>query len=202
MVVNAEWYFWSHRLAIARALRNRGHEVVVVSRVERDRRAAIEAEGFRFIALRMVRGRLSPGAEIDTGLSLIRIYRGERPDLVYHTTIKPILYGSVAARIAGIARIVNAIPGLGHTFASGGGWPAVQRALTSASYRLALTGRRTRVIFQNADDRELFVSRHLVSRDRSVVIRGSGVNLEEFKPSPEPVGDGPPIVLLASRLIW
>ncbi|HXG69465.1 MAG TPA: glycosyltransferase family 4 protein [Gemmatimonadaceae bacterium] len=202
MVANAEWYFISHDLAIAKALQTRGHEVVVAAGVERGRDAEIRAAGLRFVPVNMLRGRFAPQRELTTGIELARLYRAERPDLIYQTTIKPILYGSMAARVAGTTRIVNAIPGLGHVFSSTGAGAAVRRWAVELAYGVALAGRRTRVVFQNDDDRQLFVDRKLVPAARTVVIRGSGVDLRQFVHHPEPAGDGAPIVLLASRLLW
>jgi glycosyltransferase involved in cell wall biosynthesis len=200
MVVNVEWYFWSHRLALARALRDRGYEVIVAAGVERDRQSAIERDGFRFIPIGITRGDLRVSSEVKTFLALCRLYRAERPDLVYQTTIRPILYGSLAARLARIPRVLNAVPGLGYSFTARGFRAAIRRPAVAAAYRFALAGERTRVVFQTHDDLCRFVALGLVKPDRARVIRGSGVDIRAFAPTPEP--DGPPIVLLASRLLW
>jgi glycosyltransferase involved in cell wall biosynthesis len=200
MVVNVEWYFLSHRLAFARALRERGHTVTVAAGVERGQQADVEAAGFRFVPIRLRRGRLRWHEEAATVLDLFRLYRAERPDLVYQTTIKPVLYGSLAARALGIAHVLSAIPGLGHSFSGRGVVAAARRPAVAAAYRMALAGRRTRVVFQTDEDLRIFVEQGIVKADRAVVIRGSGVDVRSFSPSPEPAGI--PIVLLASRLLW
>lgn len=200
VVVNAEWYFWSHRLALAEALKARGIDVVVAAAVERDRRGAIEAAGFRFIPLSLQRRSTSLWREALAVRELYGIYRRERPSLVHHVTIKPVLYGSIAARAAGVPAVVNTVPGLGYMFLNGGWIGRARRAAASLAYRIALAGRRTRVIFQNPDDRSLFVSRRLVPANRSRLILGSGVDTRRFHDSPPP--DGVPVVLLASRLLW
>lgn len=200
MVVNAEWYFLSHRLALARMLRNRGYDVTVASGVERQQQSLITDEGFRFVPIPIRRGELRLSAEVQTVVSLCRLYRTERPDLVYQTTIRPILYGSLAARLTGVSRVVNAVPGLGYTFSATGLRAALRRPAVAAAYRFALSGRRTRVIFQTRDDLRRFIERGLVQEERSFVVKGSGVDLDSFMPKPEP--DGPPLVVLASRLLW
>jgi glycosyltransferase involved in cell wall biosynthesis len=200
IVVNAEWYFLSHRLALARALRDHGYEVAVAATVERGRRSAIESEGLRFLPLHLRRRSVNPLREAATLLELVRLYRRERPDLVHHVTIKPVVYGSLAARRTGVPAVVNTIPGLGHTFRAGGVCANGLRWAVSFGYRVALADRRVRVIFQNPDDRDLFVTRRIVTEDRARVIRGSGVDVCGFSPSHEPTGV--PVVLLASRLLW
>jgi len=202
MVVNAEWYFWSHRLALARGLQARGYTVIVAAGVERGMGSQIEAEGFRFIPLPLVRGRLSLGAEIRALVALVRLYRQEQPDLLYHTTIKPILYGSLSAQFLGIARRVNAIPGLGYVFAPTSLSGRFRQQLVAIAYRIALSGSRARVIFQNSDDQQLFVKRRIAPSRRTVVIRSSGVDLCRFSPTTEPTPISAPIILLASRLLW
>src|SRR5258708_14540495 len=198
MVANAEWYFLSHRLVIAHALVRRGYEVVVAAPVERGLQAAIEQEGFRFVPIRMVRGRIDRLREFQAVRDLISLYRKERPHIIYQTTIKPILYGSLAARWCGCRRIINAIPGLGHTFSVAN----LQRLLVMLAYALALRGKHCRAIFQNEHDLELFLRLRLVTGDRAVTIRGSGVNVHTFQFLPERTPPGAPIALLASRLVW
>lgn len=198
IVVNAEWYFWSHRLSLAKALQAHGCTVVIAAAVERGYQSAIEGQGLRFIPLHLQRRSISPSAELASLHELFQLYRRERPDLVHHVTIKPVLYGSLAARVSGVPAVINTIPGLGYVFMESNG--RLLREAISAVYALALSGRHVRVIFQNPDDRQIFVSRKLVSPERAVVIRGSGVDVYRFVPSPEP--SGIPIVLLASRLLW
>ncbi len=200
IVVNAEWYFWSHRLSLAKALKARGCEVTVAAAVERGFRQAIEAQGLRFIPLRLERRSRSISKELASLWELLQLYRVERPDLVHHVTIKPVLYGSLAAKVTRIPAVINTIPGLGYVFRQSGFRGRLLKQIVSLAYWVALSGRSARVIFQNPDDQATFVTNKLVNPERAVLIRGSGVNIHQFTPSPEP--NGPPIVLLASRLLW
>jgi glycosyltransferase involved in cell wall biosynthesis len=201
MVVNVEWYFLSHRLPVALALQARGHEVVVATAIERGRADEIRGHGLRFVELPMVRGQLAPRRDTATLRALLRLYRDERPDLIYHTTIKPILYGSLAARMSGIRTVINVIPGLGHVFSQTGGAARVRRWLVERGYSAAFAGAQTRAVFQNDHDRRLFVDRGIVGEPQTAVIKGSGVNLSQFAAAP-PSDEDPPIVLMASRLLW
>jgi glycosyltransferase involved in cell wall biosynthesis len=200
LVVNAEWYFWSHRLALAQALQVAGVEVTVAAAVERGYDVAIRAAGMHFVPLTLRRRSTSVYTELASMLELMRLYRQAQPDLLHHVTIKPVIYGSLAARLARVQRVVNTIPGLGYTFRSDTWKRRLMRSGVSNAYRLALAGNHVRVIFQNPQDRDYFVAHGLVAAERSTVIRGSGVDITIFHPAPEP--EGVPIVLLASRLLW
>jgi glycosyltransferase involved in cell wall biosynthesis len=200
MVVNIEWYFRSHRLGLAKALSAHGFDVTVAASVERGEAEAIRREGVRFLPLSLRRRSTNPAREMLTIAELVRLYRRERPDLVHHVTVKPILYGSMAARLAGTPAQINAIPGLGYLFLGEGFRGRLRRRFAMHAYQWALAGQRSRTIFQNAEDRRLFIERGVVQEDQAVLIRGAGVDLGKFLPHPEPTG--PPCVMLASRLLW
>lgn len=200
-VVNADWFFVSHRLPLALGARAQGFDVAVCAGAS-DARARIEHEGFEFLPLPIARGGTDPRQDAQTLAALVHTYRAWRPDIVHHVTIKPVLYGSLAARLVGIPRVVNAVSGLGSAFIETkqrGRRHRVLRAGLREAYRLALHGRGTRTIFQNADDLEGFVAAGLAPRGRAHLIRGSGVAFERFRPSPLP--GGRPVVLLPARLL-
>jgi glycosyltransferase involved in cell wall biosynthesis len=200
ILVNVDFFFVSHRLALGVALRRAGFEVVVAA-AETDGRRAIEDAGLRFVPLPLRRSGRAPWHEAATAAAILGLYRRERPDIVHHVTIKPVLYGSAAARLARVPAIINAVTGLGFVFierAGGSRW--LPRAVR-AGYRLALRGPRSRVIFQNPDDRRAFVEAGLARARDATMIRGAGVDTRRFQATPLPDGM-PPIVLLASRMLW
>ncbi len=196
---NTDWYLYNFRLALAQAIRDAGASVLLLSPsgpyVEK-----LEKEGFRWKPLKMSRRGLNPFAEFATLLNFISHYRSEQPDLVHHFTIKPVLYGSLAARILGIPAVVNAVTGLGYIFVNPGRLAAFLRVLVKPFYRIALPSRQSKVVFQNQRDRDVFVHEGLVPADRAVIIAGSGVDPDRFKPGLEAPGD--PVILLASRMLW
>jgi glycosyltransferase involved in cell wall biosynthesis len=198
-LVNVDWFFWTHRLPIARAVRDRGGEVWVAAAPTRFEPLLAE-EGFRFVPVPFNRSGRRVDHEARTFLSVVGLLRSIRPDLVHNVTIKPVLYGSLAARLAGRPAVVNAIPGLGYVFLASGGKAALRRGILRLAYRPALSGQRVRAIFQNPEDAALFAGDGLVGGERAVLIRGSGVDVEMFRPSPEP--RGLPTVLMASRMLW
>jgi glycosyltransferase involved in cell wall biosynthesis len=118
--------------------------------------------------------------------------------------VKPALVGSLAARLAGVPRVVNAIAGLGFVFASDSPKARLLRPAIRLGFRLLLNRPGGLVIVQNPDDRRLLVDGRLVAPERLVLIRGSGVDLGQFHPVPEPATGpaAPPVAALVSRMIW
>lgn len=194
-----DWVFCLHRLQLARAAQAAGHEVVVVTRV-RDHAAPIVDAGLRLIPLNLSRGGMRPWQELSALLRLIRIYRAERPDLAHHVAIKPVLYGALVAAITGVPAVVNTLTGLGFLFASRRLLARLLRPPVEIALRLLLNRRGSRVIFQNADDLKTLITKRIVDPDNARLIRGSGVDIDVFTPSPEPAGV--PVVLLPARLLW
>jgi glycosyltransferase involved in cell wall biosynthesis len=199
-VVNDARFFLTHRLPIARAALAAGYEVHVATPADASA-ARIEQEGLRFHAIPISRHGRNPWRELQSLYQLYRLYRSLQPDLVHHVTSKPILYGGVAARIAKVGAVVNAISGLGYLFINQHLGTRALRWTVKHVYRLALGHTNTRGIFQNPDDRDLFVRDGLITTASTVIIKGSGVDLKLFAPTPDP-DNHPPLVVLASRLLW
>ena len=197
-LVTEDWYFCSHRLPVARAARDAGAEVVVATRVA-GHGQEIEAEGFRLIPLAWRRGSHAPLAELAAISEITRVYARERPDLVHHVALKPVIYGSIAAVLARVPHVVNALTGLGALFIGSSTRTRTLGALARAALRPLLNRPGGRVILQNADDRQLLEERGLLRHDRVALIRGSGVDVSRFAPTPEP--DGPPVAVLVGRML-
>ena len=199
LFANTDWYLYNFRLALAIALREAGYEVVCVSPPGRFGER-LRAAGFRWIEFPFSRPSQNPFAELITIARLWRLYRAERPSVVHHFTIKCVIYGSLVARLMGIRGVINAITGAGHIFIDSSWKSRMIRPLVRAMYRVALPG--SRVIFQNNDDLELFVSNRLLDPDSFSMIRGSGVNVDRFHPVSRPEPNDRVTVLFASRLLW
>lgn len=198
-LVTEDWYFCSHRLPLAREARRKGFDVVVATRVTSHGKQ-IEDEGFKLVPIRMARSGKNPLKELATLWELVRIYKSERPDIVHHVAMKPVLYGSLAARVGKVPYVVNALAGMGYIFISNQ-WKAVLlRKFVSNAFRILLNRPNSRVILQNPDDRSLMVQSGVLNPKRIVLIRGSGVDTQAFSFTPEPVGV--PVVVLASRMLW
>jgi len=198
-LITEDWYFWSHRLPIARAARGAGFEVLVATRVNQHKER-IEKEGFQLIPISLERRSKNIIKEIISILEIVRIYRREKPDIVHHVAVKPVLYGSWAARIAGVHAVVNALAGLGFIFVAKGWKGSVIRKLVVFAYRSAFSAKNAVAIFQNPEDLKLFIDAGVVTNEKAVLIRGSGVDTAHFIPHPEP--KGVPTIALASRMLW
>ncbi len=197
LFANTDWYLYNYRLPLARALREEGHEVLLISQPGRYSQRLLQ-EGLRWQAVPLSRRGVNPLAEAAAILRLLRLYRREQPDLVHHFTIKPVLWGSLAARLAGVKRVVNAVTGLGYVFTARGAFTLIARPLVRWLYRLCLRG--SRVIFQNQHDLDYFGREGLVRPGQAVLIRGSGVDIRRFQPAPLPAGL--PVVVLPARMLW
>ncbi|NJN66453.1 MAG: glycosyltransferase family 4 protein [Chloroflexaceae bacterium] len=198
-VVTEDQYFWMHRLALARAVRDAGCEVVVAT-PSGPFQKRIEAEGFLFYPLRLRRKIRNPWVELLTILDLYSLFRLARPDLVHLVEMKPILYGTLPARLARVPARVHAITGLGYVFIGNGWKRTLLRTGVEWGFRFAFWGKHVRAIFHNPDDREVFTTRHLLRESQAVWVMGSGVDTEVFAPASELPGE--PVVLLASRMLW
>lgn len=198
-LVTEDWYFWSHRLPLAKAAMAEGYEVVLATRVT-DHGKRITDQGIRLIPLGLKRRSKNPFRELSSVFELIRIYRAESPDLVHHVALKPVFYGSIAARICGVRSVVNAMAGLGYVFVAAGLKGMLLRSVMTTLYKLAFSHRNCMGVFQNPEDSKVFIDRGIILPDQSVLIRGSGVNTKLFSPTPE--ADGVPKIILASRMLW
>ena len=197
--VTEDWYFCSHRLPLASAAKDAGYEVSVVTRVQShgDR---IKAAGLKLIPLELSRRGMNPLNELRVISRLASIYKVERPDIVHHVALKPVLYGSIAARLAGIPYVINAIAGLGFLFSSKTLKARIARPFFLMFFKLLLNRSGSRVILQNAEDATLLINSGVLNEKRIALIRGSGVDTLEYTAKPEL--DSEPVVILASRLLW
>jgi glycosyltransferase involved in cell wall biosynthesis len=197
-LVTEDFYFCSHRLPLAVAARGEGFDVTVATRVQRHG-DQIRAAGLDLVPLRLDRHGHNPLRELAALCEIIGIYRRLRPDLAHHVAIKPVLYGSVAARLAGTPLVVNAIAGLGYVTSSNDLRARLLRPAISAAYRLLVNRNGSRLIVQNPDDIEALTQRHIIDRERVTLIRGSGIDTQQF--SPTMAQKGPCLVVLAARLV-
>lgn len=197
-VVNVDWFFLSHRLPIAQAAREAGYDVHVATALTLAP-ADIEQHGFTLHALDIDRQSASAWQALRLLLALRRLMRSLAPDVVHLVTIKPVLLGGLAARMAAVPRVIAAISGLGFVFTARGALAAARRAAVAAMYRLALARPGVHVIFQNGDDQALLQQHAGIGAEQAVRIRGSGVDLAAW--SVRPLPPGAPVVLMPSRLL-
>ncbi|WP_428397806.1 glycosyltransferase family 4 protein [Marinobacter salarius] len=197
-VVNAPEFFLSHRLPIALAAREVGFEVHVAT-APGDAVREIRRVGLVHHTVAIARSGQNPLSELGSIFNLYRLFRELKPSLVHLITIKPVLYGGIAARIARVPTVVAAVSGLGTVFLAQSMFSRARRTLVSALYRSAFRQRRLVVIFQNPDDRDGLLAIRALRNDQVRMIRGSGVDLSNYSVVPEPVGT--PVVVMAARLL-
>jgi len=199
LAVNTLGSFISHRRSLYLKLRE-SHNVQVLLPVAEDHNAA-QKEIFpnELLGFPMSRKGMNPLAELRSIWALSRIYKAQKPDLVHHFTIKPVIYGTIAARMAGVPKIVNSITGLGFVFTSSSIKAKILGVLVKNLYRFYFSSSNVRVIFQNLDDRDFFIANGIINKTSSNLVEGSGVDVHKFTPN-ETLNKHPKI-LLASRLL-
>jgi len=198
IVVNSPGFFLSHRLPLAIAAKKDGFEVHVAT-MSGDGVSDIISNGMLHHELPISRSGNNPLSELRTFWSLCRLFRDVRPLLVHLVTIKPVIYGGIAARFTSVPHVVAAVSGLGFVFLASGIKASVIRLFVNALYFIAFGKKDLRVIFQNSDDMKSFIDRGILGQHKAVLIRGSGVDLVKYPFTIEP--EGRPVVVMASRLL-
>jgi glycosyltransferase involved in cell wall biosynthesis len=198
-VANTDWYLYNFRRSLAGYLLKQGWEVVMVS-PPGQYVSSLEKLGYHWVSWEVGRQTLAPFQELAALNRLRAIYLQEKPDLVHHFTIKPVLYGSIAARLAGVRRIINCITGLGYLFLGKDNKARLLRPLAMLAYGLILHSPHCRVIFENEGDRQYFLKRKLVQAEKSYLIAGVGVDLAKFAMVPE--HPGIPLIIFPARMLW
>jgi len=197
-VVNVDWFFVSHRLAIAEKAILSGYEVHIATGITHHHQLLTNA-GLRVHPLKLHRSKSGFMSLVKECIEIYSIIRAVSPDIVHLVTIKPVLLGGIASRIAKVPAIVLAISGLGHIFLSTGWAANLRRKFVILLYRAALSNNNHVIIFQNCDDMAILNKVVKNISNHSILIQGSGVDLSVFKASPLP--SGVPVVILPSRML-
>jgi len=196
LVINTSWNIWNFRASLVRALQAAGHEVLAIAPPD-DYSARLETElGCRYVPILMENKGTNPLKDAALTRRFYQIYRRERPDVVLHYTIKPNIYGSIAARLAGIPSINN-VSGLGTVFIVKNFVSKVALGLYRFAFRFP-----HKVFFQNADDRQLFLDHGLVRPEITGLLPGSGVDTARFRPAAEFTRQQPFVFLMVARVLY
>lgn len=190
--------FLSHRLGLARAARDAGWAVTVIL-PHCPEVATIRAEGFDVLETIMRRDLRAPWHDLAATWQIAGELRRRRIDVVHNFALKPALVGTLACRLAGCRAVVNTIAGMGYIFINQTLKARLLRGVIVAGFRTLIDRRGTAIIVQNHDDLKA-VSGRLVAPERVVLVRGSGVDTEQYVPLPEP--QGTPVATLVSRMLW
>lgn len=224
LVANWDWVLYNFRLPLARALEDSGLDVILVC-PPGDYTERIQEMGFHWLPWGLERRSTRPWREVASTVALYRLYRELHPAAVHHFTIKPVLYGSLAARLARVPVVINNFTGLGYLFGEST-QAAWLRKLVLPLLRWALGGDGYHTAFQTRGDRSVLADLNIVPEEETTIIPGTGVDLSRFSPSsPSPSGRGArgegaggagrgadesasegqsesPTILMASRLLW
>lgn len=197
-VVNVDWFFLSHRLPVALEALRQGYQVHIATGLT-DKLDDFLQHGMVVHPLALDRSSAGLGNAWRTTVELWRVFRAVRPDVVHLVTIKPVLMGGLAARLAGVPAVVVAVSGLGFVFMAHGAKAVVRRWIVGKLYGVALGHRNLKVIFQNPDDRASMAKLAHLPDSKVEMIRGSGVDLIQYSQTPMPLGMS--VVMLAARLL-
>lgn len=174
-----------------------GNEVYVTG-PNRDFLEDVQGLGIKeFIEIPLVKDNTSVSGDLAYLKKLRQVIKRVRPELVFAYTIKPVIYGSLAARSCGVKKIYPMVTGLGRVYASESVKTKTVRLVTKTLYQMAFSGCE-KVIFQNPDDVREFVNGHYLPEKKCVVVNGSGVNMKRFYRSEIPEK---PVFLMVSRII-
>ncbi|SMB95336.1 glycosyl transferase group 1 [Hymenobacter roseosalivarius DSM 11622] len=196
IVINTSWNIWNFRRSLVKALQAAGHEVLAVAPPD-EYSARLETElGCRFVPIRMENKGTNPVKDAQLTRRFYQLYRRERPDIVLHYTIKPNIYGTLAARLAGIPS-VNNVSGLGTVFIIRNMVSRVALGLYQFAFRFP-----RRIFFQNDDDRQLFLQHGLVQPHITDLLPGSGVDIQRFRPAAEFSRQQPFTFLMVARVLY
>lgn len=197
IVVNVDWFFLSHRKDVALAAQKAGWDVTIVT-ADTGKLKEIEALGLKTINLPMSRSGMNIREELGTLNFLRKLYKREKPDVVHHVGMKTILWGTLAAKFSKVNGVVNAISGLGGFFAEDN--KGMMARVMPKVLKFSHNRKNLLCIFQNNEDKGLYVKNGIIKEEQARYIKGSGVNLKEFCYTPEPT-EGKIRVILTARMI-
>ncbi|TLP37770.1 glycosyltransferase family 4 protein [Arcobacter arenosus] len=176
-VVNVDWFFVSHRLPLALKAIEKGYEVHLSCALT-DKKDYLEDIGLKVHPLNLSRSSVGLKGEIKTFFGIYNTLKEISPDIVHFVTIKPVLYGGLCTKFLNIDKKVFSISGLGFLFIKEGVKASFVRSIIKTIYRIVFSGNNTHIIVQNPDDKSLVNS---ITKAPTTLIRGSGVNLKEYK---------------------
>lgn len=195
LVANTAWSMWNFRRGVMAAMLSAGYRVTVVA-PEDESAPKIRALGCDFIHLDMSAKGVNPVEDIKLAIRLAKLYRSLSADFIIHYTIKPNVYGSLAARYCNVPSLAITT-GLGYTFVNDNLVSKIARFLYKVAFRFPKA-----IWFLNEDDRSEFVKRGLVPENKTMVLHGEGVDTDYFAPLLNPNNDGKIRFLLVARMLW
>ena len=200
--VSEDYYFCSHRMPIARAAKQAGHRISVLTRVN-NHGDVIKSAGFELIDLNFDRSSLGLIQNLKLLLKLIKLFKSMKIDILHNVAIKPIVFGTLAAKLSSRkTKVINAFAGLGYVFTARTLKANLIRTLLTITYKIIFHSQQVLLLFQNHDDEQFFQQRRLAKCKQTVVIPGSGVDTDYFKPEVDAgLEQNPFTIVMVSRLL-
>ncbi len=198
IVLNSSWNVFNFRMSLITALQRQGHQVIVIAPKDDYSEKLIQL-GCSFIEVKMDSRSINPVKDAFLVYELYRVYKKVKPNVILHYTVKPNIYGTLAAGILKIP-MINNVCGLGTVFLKSGLVSLIATSLYKVAFKFP-----DKVFFQNEDDLKLFISKSLIKKDVTDLVPGSGINLEKFRPVQENGNRTDPkpfTFLVVSRLIY
>ena len=198
-IVSEDWVFVSHRLTLAKQAIKDGYDVAAITNISNHEDVLLSA-GLKVFNINFRRSFKRPFSDVHSIYQLIKLFRLLKPEVIHNIGLKISLISSIAAFIARVPVAINAYTGLGYVFSSNDMLARVIRLLLNSPLKYLNHRASTWVVFQNEDDEALFENSNLINKERTLLIKGSGVDVNEFPFSDELPGQLK--VMLASRLLW
>lgn len=198
MVINVDWLFLMHRICIGKEALQQNYKVFVATK-NTGRSKEIEKAGLNFVSLTMARSSVNIFSEFKLILEMVRLYKKVNPDIVYHVTMKPVIYGSIISRILNI-KVLNTISGLGYNFTEGR--RSITQRVMAKLMQIGFNSHNVELLFENNDDYQELKDLGVVSKKNKISFtKGVGTDLEQFKPVVREENEKL-IILLPTRMLW
>lgn len=198
MVINVDWLFLMHRICVGKEAVQQNFQVFVASK-NTGRSKEIESAGLHFVPLTILRSSVNVFSEFKLIFEMFRLYKKTNPEIVYHVTMKPVIYGSIISRILNI-KTLNAISGLGYNFTEGR--KSITQVVMAKLMQIGFNSQNVELLFENKDDYHELRDLGIVSKKNKISFtKGVGTDLEQFKPIVREDNEKV-IVLLPSRMLW
>ena len=198
IVVNQDFFFLSHRLPIGVTAKDAGYDVTIVSE-DTGVSDKIREAGLNTINLPINKAGTNIKDEIKTFFFLYKLFRREKPDIVHLVGLKTMLWGSLACRLAGVKAMVSAVCGVGVLFDEEHAHSFMTRSILKVM-RITHKKKRLTVIFQNNDDKAIFLNAKIMKEEQCAFTNGSGINLQNYDYTPEPT-DGLIKIIFTARMV-
>lgn len=196
---NTSWYLYNFRLPLLEGLIDRGYQVFALAPFDSYTKH-FRKYGIKHINIQITRSGINPFTDLNLLQKFVSIYKKYKPDIVQHFTVKPVIYGTIAARISHIKYIYNMVPGMGYVFTETSFkkfW--IQRIVRHLYRRTMIFSQH--VFFQNKDDRNYFLEHNMVDKQKTSVIPGTGVDTTKFSPCKHKRKKAVTFIL-AARMLW